>query len=178
MAYPDFSTGEPLAASDLDAIGLWLVKTQTVGSGVSSVTVTGAFSAEYDTYLITYSGGSMSADTAIGCQLGSTTTGYYGAYVYGQYNSTAVAGAGDNNNSKFTYVGGGDPFTGNGCVFTLNNPFLAKQTYVTSSNVSYSTNAGTYSGRLANTTSYTAFTLIPFTGTLTGGTIRVYGYRN
>jgi hypothetical protein len=33
-------------------------------------------------------------------------------------------------------------------------------------------------GFLNNTTSYTAFTFTPSSGTLTGGTIRVYGYRN
>ena len=31
---------------------------------------------------------------------------------------------------------------------------------------------------LADTTQYTAFTIAPNTGTLTGGTIRVYGYSN
>jgi hypothetical protein len=177
MTFPVFASGDVLNASDMNGVGLWLVKTQTVGSGVSSVAVTGAFSADYDTYLVTYSGGSMSADTAIMCQIGSATTGYYGAYVYGNYSSTAVAGANDNNAARFTYVGGGDPFNGNSALFTLNNPFLTTQTYISSPMVAYSTNVGSYVGRLATSTSYTGFTLIPFSGTLTGGTIRVYGYR-
>jgi len=33
-------------------------------------------------------------------------------------------------------------------------------------------------GYVNNTTQYTAFTISPSSGTLTGGTIRVYGYRN
>jgi hypothetical protein len=37
---------------------------------------------------------------------------------------------------------------------------------------------GTVSGMLNNTTSYTAFTITPSSGTMTGGTVRVYGYAN
>ena len=52
MTYPVFATGDVLNASDMNAVGLWLVKTQTIGSGVGSVAVTGAFSADYDNYKI------------------------------------------------------------------------------------------------------------------------------
>jgi hypothetical protein len=58
----------------------------------------------------------------------------------------------------------------------VHNPFLARYTLVNSSNLSY-LNFGNYNGYLANTTSYTAFTLTPAGATLTGGTISVYGYR-
>lgn len=119
----------------------------------------------------------MSADTALTLQVGSAVTGYYGAYVYGQYSSTTVTAANDNNNTKFTYCGGGDPFSGASAIFTLNNPFLSKQTYIHAP-IAYSTNVGTYVGRLATTASYTSFTFAPFTGTMSGGTIRVYGYNN
>lgn len=175
---PDFSPGQVLTAAHMDAVGLWLVKTHTVGSAESSVTVSNCFSADYDAYLVIYSGGLLSADTAICLRIGNANAGYYGAYVYGQYNSTALASAPDNNNSRFTFVGGGDNVSGAGLVATVNNPFVTKQTYVTSSNVSYATNAGSYSGRLANANSYTSVTLFPVSGTMTGGTIRVYGYRN
>ena len=57
MTYPTFTNGQVLPASDLNAIGLWLVKSQTVGTGVSSVTVSNAFSADFDNYRIIYSGG-------------------------------------------------------------------------------------------------------------------------
>jgi hypothetical protein len=156
--------------------GLVYVTSATVGTAVASVTVSSAFNTNYDAYQIVYSGGIMSADTALSFQLGATVTGYYGAYVYGQYSSTAVTAANDNNAAKFTYCGGGDPFSGASCIFTLNNPFLNKQTYIHAP-VAYSTNVGTYVGRVANTTSYTAFTISPFSGTMTGGTITVYGYR-
>lgn len=176
----NLTAGQVLNASTVNTYminsGLVYVKSATVGTAVSSVAVSSAFLTDYDAYQIVYSGGIMSSDTALGLQLGSTTTGYYGAFVYGQYSSTTVAAANDNNAGKFNYCGGGDPFTGASCLFTLNNPFLTKQTYIHAP-IAYSTNVGTYVGRLANTTSYTAFTIIPFTGTMTGGTITVYGYR-
>ena len=51
--------------------GLTLVKTQTVGSGVSSVTVTDAFSATFDNYEILMSGGTQTATTDVKLKLGS-----------------------------------------------------------------------------------------------------------
>ena len=49
--------------------GLDLVKTQTVGSAVSSIPVTDAFSSTYDNYLITYNNGSSSATDDLRLQL-------------------------------------------------------------------------------------------------------------
>ena len=46
MSFPVFASGDVLNASDMNGVGLWLVKTQTIGTGVSSVVVTGAFSAD------------------------------------------------------------------------------------------------------------------------------------
>jgi len=55
------------------------------------------------------------------------------------------------------------------------HPFLAQQTYVRGhwTNADY---AGSWSGVLANTTSYTDFTLTLNVGNITGGTVYVYGY--
>jgi hypothetical protein len=50
MTYP-WASGEVLTAADLNAYaGLILVKTQTIGTAVSSVTVTGAFSSTFQNY--------------------------------------------------------------------------------------------------------------------------------
>ena len=181
MSIKTFTANSVLTAADTNTYlansGLVYVTSATVGTAVASATVSSAFNSTYDAYQIIYSGGIMSGDTAIGLQLGATVTGYYGSYVYGSYGSTAVAGANDNNNTKFSYIGGGDPYNGATAVFTLNNPFLTKQTYVGAIGVAYSSNVGIYTGRLANSTSYTAFTIGPVSGTFTGGTITVYGYR-
>lgn len=172
MTYPVFSTGDVLNASDMNAVGLWLVKTQTVGTAVSSVTVTGAFSSDYDNYLLTYTGGSMSVDTAIGMQVGTAITGYYGVFNYTTWGSGTAQAVTDNNNSKWTYAGGRGQFA-----VTLLSPNLAKQTVIYS-NSTYSNTAGTFTGVETSTTQHTQFVVVPVSGTLTGGTIRVYGYRN
>ena len=62
---PTFSSGAVLTAAQMNSVGMWLVKTQTVGTAVSSVTVTGAFSADYDNYLILMSGGTGSDSASI-----------------------------------------------------------------------------------------------------------------
>ena len=179
MPVPDFSPGEVLTSAAMDSIGSWLVKSQTVGSGVASVTVTGAFSGDYDNYRIIYTGGTHSAAQDIQCQMGATTTGYYGARIALFYTSDTFNYARNNNGASWGFVGTGSS-VGAYCNFELLNPFTATRTIVnapTIANTSSAAVAGTYNGFLDNATSYTAFTLIPTSGTLTGGTIRVYGYR-
>lgn len=179
MSYPTFAVGDVLAASDMNAVGLWLVKTQTVGTGVSDVTVTGAFSATYDAYKIIYSGGSSSAGGAIQMTLGTTTTGYAGSIIY---QNTATPGTifgltSGTAGAAWVYPGSTDTTS---VYFNVDliNPFLAEHTYITGQYIRTAT-MGTFQGSLADTTSYTSFKLDPEgVTTLTGGTIRVYGYRN
>jgi hypothetical protein len=177
MTFPVFASGDVLNASDMNAVGLWLVKTQAVGSGVASVTVTGAFSADYDNYLVTYDGGTASTGTQLAMKLGSTATGYYGTLIYAQYSATTVlANVPDNNAVRWNYVGDAQT-TWTHLAVRLSNPYKTTRT-VFSCTYNAATVSGTTNGFLDNATSYTAFDIIAGTGTLTGGTIRVYGYRN
>jgi hypothetical protein len=170
---PTFSVGQILTAAQMNSVGMWLVKTQTVGTTVSSVTVTGAFSADYDNYLVTYTGGAA-ADTVISLKLGSATTGYYGSLVFGNYAAATVTGANDNNTAQFSFAGGGALPT---CYIEVLTPFLNTGTEIRA-RVRYATVYGNYIGARVTAESFTAFTLTPGSGSLTGGTIRVYGYRN
>ena len=179
MTFPTFSVGEVLRAQDMNAVGLWLVKTQVVGTGVSSVTVTGAFSSDYDNYRIVVSGGSMSVGTAIMLKLGTTaTSGYFGAFIHTpNFAGTTVTSAGDNNTANFTYAGGGGT-DNTGAVIDLMGPNTAKSTRMTAGQIHYGSTFGTYTGVDTSVTQHTSFVLTPFSGTMTGATIRVYGYRN
>ena len=169
-----------LADSDTPP-GLELVKTQTIGSAVSSVTVSDAFSATYDNYFLTISDGVASGNTGVNLTLGSTSTGYY----YGaNYASYASATGGYFNGSNDTALKECCYASANAINLQMivKNPYLSKRTFfnyqtsgAATSAVSISTQGGGY---LDNATSYTAFTLTTVSGTLTGGTIRVYGYRN
>ena len=157
--------------------GLTLVKTQTIGSAVSSVTVTGAFSATFENYLITLAGGSSTVSGRLGLQLGSTTSGYYGSFIYALTGGGAPAQVADNNVAEFTHIAS---MVGSflSAQINIHMPFTATQTTVSSQGITYGTVNGTYNGVLANSTSYSSFTFICGSGTMTGGRIRVYGYNN
>jgi hypothetical protein len=156
--------------------GLELVKAQTIGTAVSSVEVTGAFSSTYENYRITMNGGSSSvADINVNMVLGSTSTGYYSVRSGWRYAGTALNFVDANNGSQWL-VGSGVGTVPQIIVDVL-NPNLAQNTFfsgVTNTTAGIATSAGYQS----STTQFTAFTLTPSSGTLTGGTIRVYGYRN
>jgi hypothetical protein len=168
-----------LATGTANAPGLELITTQTIGSAVSSVTVSNCFSSGFARYKITVSGGVASATMDIQMTLGSANTGYYGFLTYGSYSSNTVNGYGQNNAAFWGYVGAGttDALHGN-C--EVDNPFDTKRSFVTAQTaVGVTTSAAsTFSGYLNNNTSYSSFTLTASTGTMTGGTIRVYGYKN
>ena len=178
MTFPVFASGDVLNASDMNGVGLWLVKTQAVGSGVASVTVTGAFSSDYDNYRIVYGGGTGSTAITLSLQLGASTTGYYSVVNYAAYAALATPlSTGDSNQALWRYVGYADANYAQ-MSFDLIAPNLARWTTFNAATWAATTVAGTSSGIHQVATAYTAFTLGVNTGTLTGGTIRVYGYRN
>ena len=163
------------------ASGLTLIKSQTIGSAVSSVTVTDAFSSTYDNYLITITGGvGSTSNNNLELTLGSTTTGYSFAGVYMNFNSNTVNGFSLNAGS---YMHGGYFTTNTLCTeIVIQNPNLAKRTIFFSRTVAATATNLTadYKGFLDNNTQYTAFTFTRSgaSATLTGGEIRVYGYKN
>jgi hypothetical protein len=158
--------------------GLTLVKTQTIGTSVTSVAVTSAFSSTYDNYFITVNGGTSVANGNILIQLGSTTSGYLVSGYFMSYTSSTVTGFATASNANW-YAGkhSADDLM---LETILHNPNLAKVTTYTARAVGNNGASGgitTYQGYLSNTTQYTEFTLI-FDSACTGGTIRVYGYQN
>jgi hypothetical protein len=187
MPLTTYTAGEVLTASSLNAnftfaadnplSGLALISATTIGSAVASVTVSSAFSATYDAYKITITGGAPSASCDIGMTLGASSTGYYFATSLVSYSGGATNTFGTNNGASWTRAGGG--ISTDVITFDVNllNPFLAKYTYI-SNPTTFLANAGNSSGYHGVATSYSAFTITPSTGTLTGGTIRVYGYKN
>jgi hypothetical protein len=157
--------------------GLTLISTTTIGSAVSSVTVSNAFSATYDNYLITVSGGAASTAGFGQMTLGVTGTGYYygiNLVQYGGAGSVATLA-----NGAYWYVGQFE-VAGFGTTIELMKPFLSDETSVSFRGGGVLTTGQHFvgSGFLNNTTSYTAFTITHSGGTMTGGTVRVYGYKN
>jgi hypothetical protein len=157
--------------------GLTLISSTTIGSAVSSVTVSSAFSATYDNYKITIAGGASTTGASLSLQLGATATGYYMVSTRSNYATPGTfAGVGDNNAAQWSFAGNASA-SGVYMNVELNSPNLAKRTYLAGWETGAAGGAG-ISGFLDNSTSYTAFTITTSTGTLTGGTIRVYGYKN
>ena len=170
--YYDGATWQSVGASS----GLTLVSTTTIGSGVSSVTVSNAFSATYDNYLVLIGGGVASAAGLVGLKLGSATANYLGASVQTSMAGT-VTGSADNSAAAFLKAFSFGTL-GSGGTLTINAPFLAVQTFISATSFGGSDVSNLYIGKLADSNSHTSFTLTPASGTLTGGTIKVYGYAN
>ena len=176
MTFPVFASGDVLNASDMNAVGLWLVKSQTIGTTVSSVQVTGAFSSDYDNYLITVNGGVASTGVNLRLTLGATAAGYY----YGGQNISWAGSSSAVNGSNVAFWLAGYGTTGTlELNATIGSPNLAKISTIRTLYVNPDTGSsgGILAGMLNDTTQYTAFTITTNTGTMTGGTIRVYGYR-
>ena len=152
--------------------------TVTVGNAVTSVTISGCFSALYDNYRIIYKGGSSTASNDLAIQLGSTTTGYYYGSIYKDYGGGAVASIGVANGANWTYAGCQD--TPNSLDVDIFLPFATAITNISANYVGSTTGrvVARGGGMLNNTTSYTDLKILVGAGNITGGSIRIYGYRN
>jgi len=158
-----------------------LVKTQTVGSGVTSVTVNNAFSAAHDNYEVLWTGGTMtssSGDSQLTFYLGNSNTGYRSILRYS--NGSTMSVALQSNGAQWNWIGGGS--TGSGFMqIKLYSPYLSIHTRMDSNGYNSwdNVNFGNSNGVHTVASSYTGFTVsVSGTGTMSGGTIRVYGYNN
>jgi hypothetical protein len=176
------STGAVVASvsptGNITGSGMTLVKKQTIGSGVSSVVVTGAFNTNFDNYKIVYTGGVGSATQTINMILGATVTGYWENRLYTTFSSATPTATINTNAAAWNYAG---LTAANGAQLNMDlmQPFLAARTHYFGNYIAMIGASGERAntgGYLDNTTSYTGFTLTPASGTLTGGTIYVYGY--
>ena len=167
-------------AAPAGGAGLVLVSSTTIGTTVSSVTVSNAFSTTYDNYKIIVSGGSASGSATLTLQLGATTSAYYYWGISGNSGSTTVSGIVGSNVANFADFGTAGVNSLSADV-EVSNAFLSKRTTVFSQAIR-TTTAGTVKaswGFQDSDTSFTAFTIaIDGGATMTGGTIKVYGYQN
>ena len=154
--------------------------TVTIGSAQTAVSVNGAFSALYDAYRIVITGVTFSAaNNAVAIRLGSSTT--RSDYYWGGYNvtlSTGVLAAESANGTAEGMRIGYTSSTATSFSVDILSPFLAIRTNHHASGFGEGNYVGMHSGYDNTATSYTDFVLRPGSGTMTGGSIRVYGYRN
>ena len=154
--------------------GLEFISSTSVGTAVPNITITNVFNSTYDHYKIFMTGVSQSAtfpDTRL--QFNNSSASYYGGGIQTTFSTGAVSSLWDNNVSRFNRAGGN---TGEMYV-DVYNPFLASENTFISSSFRTNVAAGNYTGYILNAASETGFTISPSTGTYTGGTVTVYGYR-
>ena len=158
--------------------GLVYITSATIGTGVSTVEVLSAFNTTYDAYKIVATGvtgatGAESISMTLGNSGGYTSTGYDSGMIFNLAGTAVVA---NGNASAWNFVGAYSTTTGMPLNIDVYSPFAAHPTSFSS--VYMRADAyGTPTGTLTGTTSYDRFTITVVAGTITGGTIAIYGYR-
>ena len=192
---PDFTAGQVLTAAQMNAVGMWRVTglsatftggtagsvsdgVVTIGTTNTAVIVTNAFSADYENYLIVIAGGvgSTSAELRLTFNAGTQTNNYFhggNVYVYGSAASTFETANGVTTGIRIGEI----QATGYSVNATVYAPFLSTTITTVNSDCSGRLIASNRGGAYNQTVSNTGFTITAATGSMTGGKIRVYGYR-
>ena len=152
--------------------------TRVTGATVSSqstVTISNAFSATYDAYMVVLSNISGSTGLGITATLGTTATGYkWGGREW--YPATASADRQSGASTTNFELGNVGTNAGGASVAWIINPYLSIRTgfQVWYQSTQANPNAVTQYGFLDNATSYTSLVLTTTTGTFSGN-VNVYG---
>lgn len=162
--------------------GLVLIKSQTITSGVTSVSITNCFNSTFDAYKVVWSGVTTAAAAGTQIQFGASNTGYYATkLIAGAYNTTgSLTYTSDNNTtSVFTELVTSGTAATSGATMEIQNPFAAATTtFQTHGSDPRTTGTGLrqMSGFHNVATSYTDLTFFLAGTTFTAGRISVYGY--
>ena len=189
---PDFTAGSVLTAAQMNAVGLWRITgctvtsvggtaatasngVITIGSGNTSVTVSSAFSGDFTNYRIIMEGIVNSTAANLELQLSGITTNVYSTGgTFFTYGSATVSGYGPAAGARWLISPAGA--TNTHVIVDVLTPQSTTQkamfTQGTSTASYYS-----FGGTCTSTSSATGFVVSSNAGSMTGGTIRVYGYR-
>jgi hypothetical protein len=169
----------------LGASALTLISSTTIGSAVSTVSVNNCFSTTYKNYRVMVDIDAYSGVTELNLRLRvSGADNSSSNYMYAAYEGTTSSPFTDALTSTGnTFIVAHRYTRANGSEHSIEffRPFATAYTSVrglgVTNNEGYArpTNFG---GSMTVTTSYTGFTLFPTSGTMTGGTIKVYGYKD
>jgi hypothetical protein len=163
--------------------GLTLVATAPLSG--ASVQIDNCFSADFDNYQVVLSGVTFSTGAGMAMRIGTSasTTGYYYAQIQGSgsYTGTSVFSNSIANTSSFETGCVSDTVGKAGAVITIQNPFnTLNTTYQSLGSDARTGGAGAriLTGFLNNSTSFSGLYFAPTAGTISTGTVRIYGYRN
>jgi len=156
--------------------GLVLVSRTTIGTAVSSISISNCFSADYDSYLVIIQGGASSTNNVLQGAIGGTTSPYRWAGWYSEYTNAVLVAQKGSSVSYFPMAKGtSDGLFGR---VVINSPFQTKmKTYISEYASILSSGDSSYiAGYGPDATSDTDLIINVNTGTVTGGTIDIYGY--
>jgi hypothetical protein len=158
--------------------GLTFIKSVTVGSGVSSVTVSDCFSSTFDNYKIVFQFDTFSVNNAaIHFSLGTATNGWYGKMGITAWNGSFTQ---NQVGAASGYMQIGNTSTTNksvSSVMDIVRPYISGRTQAYGQHYGNGY-VGDYQGSEEFSVSATSFTVAGSAGTMTDGVIRVYGYNN
>lgn len=178
------TTGQVLtkaSATDYDTTwatpALVFIKSQAVGSGVTSVIINDAFPSGYTTFEIHLDNivGSITYQSTMNFQLNGITSAYYGGLWGRNYVPTTQEFRTNNGSSCVIARMFNGP--GNLARFTISNPNVATSTGWNGNWAEGGEGGFLYGVQISDSTA-SGFTISAASGTMTGGIIRVFGYRN
>jgi hypothetical protein len=177
---PDFTTGQVLTAAQMNAVGMWLVKSDTITTG-NSKEITACFSADYDNYKIVLSNIRSSSVVNVFMRMGTTSTGvYYYGGLSRSYGSATTNGEQGSGAAQWLLGAIATSTESAAAAIELQMPNMAQVTSYSSLGSDPRTGgagARNYAGYINNTTAYTSFTILLDGGaTFSSCNIRVYGY--
>jgi hypothetical protein len=183
MTSPVFASGDVLNASDMNAVGLWLVKTVTVSSA-TEILVDDCFSADYDNYRVVFAatGGSTTQVLYYQNRSGGSNaaTNYETAHIGYRPTNAASNVASSVVGTTFWFLIGNGTSTFARATFDVLQPNKAAPTTFIGSGFGVdgtSTYGNHLSGQHTLSNAYTGFRVYASSGTFSA-TCRVYGYRN
>lgn len=182
MGYPTFAVGDVLAASDMNAVGLWKI-TKTSFTTQTNADITGVFSSSYDHYIAVFDFTTSLTGQYTHIQLLNGTTPKTTNYVRTGFvaTSASVLGADAGGSGTSGWAIAGQSTTGIRATATFYLPNVNTRTgFVSSSIYAGPSNTQIYSGNGEQTENYvaTGFRITANGNAATQtGSVTIYGYR-
>lgn len=170
---PVFSAGAVLTAAQMNAVGLWLIKTDTITSGATKE-ITSAFNSDFTNYRIVLSNLNTAAGANIFFRFGTVATGYYGTFYYDLFTGAATGTVRKNNGAELQ-IGISSPA---GIVIDVYEPNTTASQKIISGNTYGGGYSGWFGGALDSATARTSFLIGAAGTTFSSCNVAVYGYRN
>lgn len=182
---PDFTTGQVLTAAQMNAVGLWKITTQAIGS--SGLDVNGCFTSDFYSYRIIINVTSASAVTSLYMRLrnagtNNTSSNYYWSYAQSIIGTTNNVSTGPDSGWRVVPLRT-TSFPSHVSMDIYGPQKASQKTMYTSFATSDNNGAGSWAawaggGIFDLTNQFDSFTIFPSSGTITTGQVSVYGYND